>query len=238
MHKLIYRCAKEKWTLMLYLDASRISSAIAGISLFLISLTNVRSQNGPGVGMVSLQFDEKTELRFYNDTLDSDPAHVLKFFYDTAVYGYSIRSLEKHRTWLDPELLWLEYGRFLLRCEEARGGWYKVVVEKKAGTTLWLRHGESSSLVDWPSFLHSTTGVIRLKEHPQKIRATPSGSGNPVAYTGPDCFQVRRVKGDWIEIFTHEFCVEEHPEIRNPLKSGWIRWRRGPILLIEYFLAG
>ncbi len=208
------------------------------ILLFVFLRTNVHSQDLPGAGVVSIQFDDKTELKLYRDTLDSDPVRVLKFFYDSAVYGYNIRSLDKHRAWLDPELLWLEYGRFLLRCESAIGGWYKVVVNKSSGTTLWLRSGESNALVDWPSFLRSATGVVRLREHPQKIRATPSDSGKPVAYTGPDCFQVRQVQGDWIEIFTHELCADVHPEIRKPLQSGWIRWRRGAILLIEYFLAG
>jgi hypothetical protein len=236
MHKHFYLVTLEKLTHKLYLDASRIS--VTGIVLLLFLLTNVRSQDHPGAGMVSIQFDDKTELRFYKDTFESDPVHVLKFFYDTAVYGYNIRSLAKHRVWLDPELLWLEYGRFLLRCEVASGDWYKVVVDKGAGTTLWLRHGESVGLIDWPMFLRSTSGVVRLRDHPQKIRATPSDSGKSIVYTGPDCFQVRRVQGDWIEIFTHELCAEEHPGIRNPLQSGWIRWRRGALLLIEYFLAG
>lgn len=63
-----------------------------------------------------------------------------------------------------------------------------------------------------------------------KIYKLPNINSGIIKYTGEDCFQVKCMKGDWIEIFTSE-C----DEITNEIKSGWIKWKNGNNLLIQCF---
>lgn len=76
-------------------------------------------------------------------------------------------------------------------------------------------------------------GVGRLADHKQIIRKQPSDTADEIKYEGRDCFQVKSLKGDWIEIFTTDHCDEGQNRIE--IKSGWIKWRRGEELLIDYY---
>ena len=66
----------------------------------------------------------------------------------------------------------------------------------------------------------------------QKIRKQPSDKADEIKYEGRDCFQVKSLKGDWIEISTTNYCDEG--KNKDKIKSGWIKWRDGDKLLIDY----
>ena len=74
---------------------------------------------------------------------------------------------------------------------------------------------------------------LQLDNKNQKIRNSPADNGQEIKYNGTDCFQVKTLKGDWIEIFTGDHCDEYGSKTR--IKSGWIKWRSGDKLLIEYY---
>lgn len=45
------------------------------------------------------------------------------------------------------------------------------------------------------------------------------------------------MRGDWIEIFTADYCEDGYTESKTKIKSGWIKWKQGNTLLIEYFIT-
>ena len=80
--------------------------------------------------------------------------------------------------------------------------------------------------------------VVRIADKKQAIRAEPNEQSKEISYTElEDCFQVKSMKGDWIEIFTSYNCEHSNSKNRTEIKSGWIKWRDGNNLLIEYFLT-
>ena len=48
---------------------------------------------------------------------------------------------------------------------------------------------------------------------------------------------VKSINGDWIEISTPDYCDENYTDSTAPIKSGWIKWRQGNKLLIDYFIT-
>jgi len=78
-------------------------------------------------------------------------------------------------------------------------------------------------------------GVARLPSSTQKIRTEPDEKSQEIEYQGTDCFVVKSMKGDWIEITTPNYCDENFTDSKTPIKSGWIKWRKGNELLISYF---
>jgi hypothetical protein len=39
---------------------------------------------------------------------------------------------------------------------------------------------------------------------------------------GKDCFQVKLMKGDWVEIFIADYCDDLYTDSKTKIKSAWI----------------
>jgi hypothetical protein len=75
--------------------------------------------------------------------------------------------------------------------------------------------------------------VDRREDKKQKIRKQPTDNADEIRYEGKDCFQVKSLQGDWIEIFTPNYCDEKGETIE--IQSGWIKWKQGDELVIHYY---
>lgn len=205
------------------------------ISFFGWLSLNVAAQNEFKSGLAAINFDDKTTLEFYSSPKDKAPLKIVQFFNDTEIDSWNIKELEKHRQWLSPEVLQLDNSVFVFRCLAVQGDWLKLLVHEERGTTLWLKKTEVVGLKTWESYLKSMFGVARLNENPQKIRTSPSSKAAEIKYEGKDCFEVKSIKGEWLEISTATHC--EKTDNTTVVKSGWIQWRKKNKLLIEYFMS-
>jgi len=203
--------------------------------LLLLLTTNLVAQTELGLGLVSINFDDKTTLHFYSTPSDKEPKKTIQFFNDQAINSWNIRDLDKHKEWLKPEILWLDYSSFVFRCLTVNDNWLKVMVNNETGETLWLKKNDLTTFKDWEKYLKEMFGVARLPDQKQKIRSFPTGNSQEIIYQGQDCFQVKSMKGDWIEIFTADYCDKSYTDSNAKIKSGWIKWRQGNKLLIDYF---
>ena len=192
-------------------------------------------QTDLGIGLVSINFDDKTVLHFFTSPNDKLPKRTIQFFNDPEINSWNIRNLIKQKEWLKPELLWLDYSSFIFRYLEIKDDWLKVIVNNENGETLWLKKSELTIIRDWENYLKEMFGVERLANQQQKIRSLPNDTSKEVLYKGKDCFQVKSMKGDWVEIFTADYCDESYTDSKTKIKSGWIKWRHGGRLLIDYF---
>jgi hypothetical protein len=190
-----------------------------------------------GVGLVAINFNDTTVLHFYAKKTDKQPVKTIEFFDDKTIDSWNIRNLDKQSQWLSPESLWLDYYSFIFRCKSRTNDWYEVIINNDNGKTLWLKKSALTKFSNWEAFLKNMFGVSRLPDKKQAIRASPNEKSKEINYSGSDCFQVRSMKGDWIEIFTTDYCDESDTNSKTKIKSGWIKWRQGNNLLIEYFIT-
>lgn len=184
-----------------------------------------------GIGLVTIDFDDKTVLNFYAAPDEKSEKKTLEFFDDPAISSWNIRGLDQHKTWLQPEILHLDYSQFILRCAEKQTGWLKVIVNNETGQTMWLKEDKLTIFDTWEAWLKSRNSIGRLPNQPQKIRKAAEENAEEIPFKGRDCFKVQAVQGDWVEITSSENCEGEK------LKSGWIKWRAEEKLLVDFFMA-
>jgi hypothetical protein len=200
------------------------------INILLVLSTQVWSQADLGNGLVSIDFDDKTVLEFFSDTIEGKPEKVVEFFDDSVINSWNIKNLEKQKEWMQPEVLWLDYFAFTFRCINQTDKWLEIIVNNETKTTYWLKRTESTKFKNWEEYLKDMFGVERLSDFPQQIKREPTDNSPEIQYQGTDCFVVKSMKGDWIEITTPDYC-----DSKTPIKSGWIKWRKGNELIINYF---
>lgn len=205
------------------------------INILILFSTQVWSQTDLGIGLVSIDFDDKTVLEFYTDTLATEPKKVIEFFDDRTINSWNIKDLEEQRKWLKPEVLWLDYFAFTFRCLTKTDKWLEIISNNETKTTYWLKRTDSTKFNTWEDYLKEMFGVERLSNYPQKIMTEPTENSEEIEYQGTDCFVVKSMKGDWIEIATPDYCDDNFTDSKTPIKSGWIKWRKGHELLINYF---
>lgn len=197
--------------------------------------TNLLAQKDLGLGLVSINFDGKTTLQFYSIPTDKEPKRIIQFFNDKTINSWNIRDLKRHKSWLKPEVLWLDYSYFVFRCLTVKDNWLKVMVNNETGEALWIKKSNLTTFKYWENYLKEMFGVARLPKEQQKIRSLPTDNSKEIIYQGQDCFQVKSMKGDWIEIFTADYCDESYTDNKTKIKSGWIKWKQKNKLLIDYF---
>lgn len=200
---------------------------------FLFAIT-ITAQTDLGTGLISIHFDNKTVVCFYNSPADTQPAKTIEFFNDNSIDSWNIKNLSDHKKWLNPEVLWLDYGHFIFRCLKETNGYFNVIVNNETGESYWIKKSTLTEFSTWEIYLKEMFSIERLeKETP--IKNQPTANAKTVNYSGNDCFQVKQMKDDWIEIFTADYCDDEAATPK--IKSGWIQWKKGNKLLIDYHLT-
>lgn len=204
-------------------------------TLFLFFLQFSWSQTALGMGIVKINFNDQTVLNFFDSATGDEPVQVIEFFTDATIHSWNIRNLEAQQEWLKPELLWLDYGEFNFRCISRFEDCFELVVNNQTGETLWLRASDIAQFMTWEEYLMGMFSVRRLPEIPQRIYSEPDDTSAEIPYEGQDCFAVKSLIGNWIEITTPDYCDGNFEESNTSFKRGWIKWREGNRLLIEYF---
>jgi len=210
----------------------RLVLAVIFLWFVILAITSVGiSQTDLGVGVVSLDVPENSILRFYARPLDRSPAKTLTFFHDKSTNSRSILNLEQQKRWFSPELWGLDDNPLLFRCKSRTGSEFEVIVNNYTGRTYWIKRSASTRFKTWEKYLQGMFAIERDRNFSQKIYSASRASSNEINFKGKDCFQVRSMRGDWINIFTPTHCSD----VVVKLDSGWIQWRKGNRLLIYLF---
>jgi len=202
--------------------------------LYFILAGSVFAQTDLGVGLVSLGLPENSTVRFYARSSDRSPAKTLEFFHDKSTNSRSIRDLEKQSGWFSPELWGVDDNPLLFRCKSRTSSGFEVIVNNDTGKTYWIKQSRSTRFMSWGKYLRDMFAIERDKNFGQKIYSAPRTSSNEINYQGKDCFTVKSMRGDWIEITTPDYC-HLYTESKTKIKSGWIKWRKGNELMIYLF---
>ena len=187
-----------------------------------------------GTGLISIHFDNKTIVCFYNSPADTQPAQTIEFFDDLRINSWNIKQLEEHKKWLNPEVLWLDYDHFIFRCLKEEKGFFQVIVNNETGKSYWIKKSTLTKFSTWEQFLKEMFSIERL-DKATPIKNQPAANAKTIDYKGNDCFQAKQMRGDWIEIFSTDYC--DYEAATPKLRSGWIQWKRGNKLSIDYHLT-
>jgi hypothetical protein len=201
--------------------------------LVLVVFTKCFSQAPIGIGIVTITLDDKPVIDFYKSPTDDVFAKRITFTNDSISKGRTFRDREEVLRWLRPEVLWLDHYELIFRCKSSTDDWYEVVANNENGHTLWIRKDKTTSFSTWEEFLKSMYAIVRIHYRKQKIRAHPTDKSPEIKYEGGDCFRVRSLSGDWIEIYTPTNGCR--PDLQTQVKSGWIKWKVGDRMMVDYY---
>ncbi|MCB0495062.1 MAG: hypothetical protein KDC79_02910 [Cyclobacteriaceae bacterium] len=192
------------------------------------------AQKELGIGFVKINFEENSVLKFYQIPNSNKPIKTIEFFNDKKINSISIRNLEEQNKWFSPASIWLDYYDLRLRAIEKKNDWIRVVVNEKDWTTYWVKEDQLAKFLPWEDFLKSVFNVERMDPKSQPIKSEPTINSETINYDGVDCFNVRKVQGDWIEIYSQSWC-EDFDDWKTKLNDGWVQWKSGNKLLIKIY---
>ena len=186
------------------------------------------------IGTADISFDATTVLYFYDKPDERQtPAQTLRFYNDTNLKMFSFRAEgEKSYFELNPERHKLDYSLFDLAVKSRRNGWLEVIVGEQKNETLWLKEGKAVQFKVWLRDMKESFAVGSKDSKSNPLRAEPNANAKEIHFAGIDCFKVKDMKGDWIQVELQNHCSEA-PE---QSVSGWLRWRdKNGCLLVEIF---
>ena len=211
-------------------------SIISAVFLVNLFFSQAEAATPLGIGIVKiLDLSEDVRLAFFKSPKGPQTKEIR---FTKSQHGQLI--VAEDPEWLRPETYNPNDGMIYLffRCIEKRPGWFKVIVNNESGEAHWIQESSRSEYRDWISFLKTIGTISRLREAKEgnPIRREPSSNSEIVNYQGDDCFQVDNSSGDWIEIYVpDDKCGTIDP---GTLNSGWIKWREGDRLLVDYAYLG
>lgn len=130
--------------------------------------------------------------------------------------------------WFVPAHMKLDYDLLLLRVITLSGNWAEVVLNETDGRTAWVQRSQGIVRL-WPEFLLSATAVEIIDPATNPIRVKPLDHASPLADGANALLSPLAVQGDWLLVRTHELADRIQP-------TGWIRWCKDGVLLVEYSL--
>ena len=66
----------------------------------------------------------------------------------------------------------------------------------------------------------------------------PNDHSSEIEYRGRDCFKVKSMNGDWIEIESQDRCDDDESKSNALKKPGWIKWKDGDKWIINLIHEG
>lgn len=129
--------------------------------------------------------------------------------------------------WLMPEHLKLDYEIFYFKIMSLTKDFAEVMVNDVTENTMFLARN-SGNVILWPDFLLQVHSVGFLKDKKQIVRVKPLSYAGEINKT----FEIMKpvlIKEEWMQ-------VEMFDENYESIGKGWIQWRSGNELLIDYSL--
>ena len=204
------------------------------VFLFAFMLWNfVTAKTEVGIGIVLIDFNESTVVDFYKTPgTDIKPEKSITFYDDHVHQVWKIKNYDAQKAWLKPEAYNPLNDLLSFRCIENKDGWMKIIVNNITGSTYWVKESKVNIFSDWLSYLQKEHCIIKRKTN-TPILENPEENAKVIEYNGKDCFGIKSMKDEWIEITIPS-------DLKSDLssnKTGWMRWKKGNDILINYTLG-
>jgi hypothetical protein len=168
----------------------------------------------------------KELLRFYER--DNSVWHEFTFYYDD-----SDGHFEYENENFQPFSFHPDYFILALRLMGQDSKYYEVIVNEEKSLRKYVKKNDRRfKFVTWESHILGTF-AIDFDKNLNPIRQSPNGSPKNVGTIVIERYDAKSFDGDWLKVEWDVSGSEHDNDGRKD--SGWIRWRDGRILLIDWF---
>ena len=150
-----------------------------------------------GIGIISIKFDDKTKIDFYETHELKNKLKTVEFFNDESINSWNIKNLTSHKEWLQPESMWLDYGQFRFRCKTKNTNCYEIYVSEFQ--TMWIRNQDFTEYLSVETYLKNMFSGERQNKITQQIYSKPFTKSEIIEFQN-DCFNVKQRRAECIEI--------------------------------------
>jgi hypothetical protein len=103
---------------------------------------------------------------------------------------------------------------------------YEVIINRSSDTKYIEKRSKLFDYLSWNEYL--LTSYINFPKNIQKLKSQPSNDSKEIELDKDLIFRPVEVQGDWIKVVCDNGCGECKEKV-----SGWVKWKKGNILLIE-----
>jgi hypothetical protein len=183
-------------------------------------------------GLVQIESRSNYTIEFFKKPEDKTVARSIEMVYDT--FSFSMKDRDETMTWFKPEAYWPDYMPLTLRCKSKVKDWMEVVINNETSEAVWIKNNQRVKYLTWMEYLGNMFAIERIDTSSNPIYSKPDTTSGKMAYAGKDFFAVKTIIGDWMEIYSPDY-TDSSSSISIKISSGWIRWKSGNKLLINYY---
>lgn len=209
------------------------------ILAFFISI-NVTAQIDKikGEGLISIKIDSYPTIDFYENTQDNEPIKSITIFDDKEIKSFNIKYLDSiTQLWFKPLHLHLDYYIFFLQCTSETENWYQVIVNEKTDLKYWIKKSTKLDYITWSSFISNVVSVKPKDGATNPIVKSPDSKAEKCKEQLLDCLTPVEANGEWLKVKIEPAICDKTLEMEGQkFIDGFIRWKQGNKLLIDYWL--
>jgi hypothetical protein len=182
---------------------------------------------------------DTVKFKFYADQKAKNLTRQISFYFDWSTIPRIERIVEQdYHSWFSPMCFNDDtisgYFEIYLTCKSRQGDWFEVIINEQTQETLWLRKAKFVNLIKWKD-LHKNEDLLTLqlnKTPTNKIYDKPDTSSTEISYSGQDCFEIIRIKGQWMQIANKnsELCGNYDTAF---VDNAWVQYKTSDRLLIN-----
>lgn len=165
-------------------------------------------------------------LRFYDE--DKSLWYEFTFYYEDSDGKFEYENGE-----FSPYSFHQDYFLLALKYVAEDANRFRVIVNDKKDLQKYVNKADKNLKFEtWEEHILKTF-AIEFKENENPLRETPNGKIKKVEFSKIDRFGAVEFEGEWLKV---EWDTESNPD-NDPSKTdfGWVKWKKGEKLLIEWF---
>lgn len=193
--------------------------------IFILCINTAKAQvsqinNSSGLIVLSENYNKKDFIQFYNQ--DGSLWHKFSFYYDDSNGKFDYDNED-----FKPFAFHVDYFVLALKCVKKQANRYEVVVNERTGLKKFVNANDPTLRFEtWEDHILKLFSISFDQTENPMLETLQGQMKNVVLPNMP--FHPIKVKGEWLKIKW---------DTPNETKSdvGWIRWKNGGKLLIEFF---
>ena len=194
-----------------------------------LNITDRQADHPAGMGFFKPRMMENESLHFFGTYpfLDSSERIIAT---DSVTFGraqYGDMQILSAPPSFAPHHMKLDYNILYMKVLSVDRNYLEVVVNQFSNQTTWISR-QAGEYLPWPDFLLNVFSIEASDPADNPIRVKPLDHAGLVS-ARHEVLQPVRISGEWILVNLFDDQLEQ-------VSSGWIRWKRGDRIMVDYSL--